>query len=149
MSSRVRARAESTGRFLPLGQAYADAELSGMRYLWASKSSFAALLRSPVHGSLPSLLRGDDYFLPELRRAFEGVVHTPGINMTDPRERPVDLFPPTTIPEGQRRRFSGVLEQPIWEVEHTSRFTLSRNPSALRRPGTADQQDVGEPSSRR
>jgi hypothetical protein len=31
----------------------------------------------------------------------------------------------------------------------TNRFTFSRNPSALRRPGTADQQDVGEATFRR
>jgi hypothetical protein len=116
-----------------------------MRDLWASEGSFAA----PLRGPLPSLLRGDDYFLPELRKAFEGVVHTPGGYMTDCSERPVDLCLTTTIPVGQRRRFSDVLEQSIGEVEHTNRFTFSRNPSALRRPGTADQQDVGEPTSRR
>jgi hypothetical protein len=116
-----------------------------MRDLWASEGSFAA----PLRGPLPSLLRGDDYFLPELRKAFEGVVHTPGGYMTDCSERPVDLCLTTTIPVGQRRRFSDVLEQSIGEVEHTNRFTFSRNPSALRRPGTADQQDVGEATFRR
>ena len=40
---------------------------------------------------MPSLLRGGGYFLPELRKAFEGVVHTPGSSMTDPSKRPVDM----------------------------------------------------------
>jgi patatin-related protein len=134
------------GAFLALGQAYENADLFCLRDLWGSSGSFSALLRSPVRGPLPSLLKGDDYFLPELRKGFDAVVRTPGSNLTDVGQRPVDLFLTTTVPAGQRRRFTDVLEQPLWEIEHTGRFTFSRRPQA---PGQAGVDQFADQDIRR
>jgi len=45
-------------------------DLAGLRDLWIRRGAFQALMRSPFEANPPSLLRGDEYMLAELRTAF-------------------------------------------------------------------------------
>lgn len=58
------------GAALALAQANRRADLSALRNLWSEQGDMEQLLRRPFQGSPTSILRGDDYFLPELRRAM-------------------------------------------------------------------------------
>ena len=44
--------------------------LDGLRNLWVKVASFDKLLRSPYPKDPPSLMKGDEYFTPELQDAF-------------------------------------------------------------------------------
>jgi patatin-related protein len=115
------------GAFLALGQTYETADLGSMLKLWADRGSFEELLRSPIRGNHDSLLRGDDYFLPELEKAFRAVIG-PDPRPTSRHERPIDLFLTCTNLAGEPRPFTDSLGQSLWEVEHTGLFHFSRSP---------------------
>lgn len=134
------------GAFLALGQAYQDADLGSLLELWTERGSFEELLRSPIRGDHSSLLRGDDYFLPELEKAFRGVIRDR--RRTDPEERPIELFLTCTNLAGELHPFADALGQSLWEVEHTGLFRFSRDP---RRAGMARDGDdlVDGPVARR
>ena len=50
-----------------------NAPLSRLDKLWVDKGSLFDLLRDPFERDPPSLLRGDAYFLPTLRAAFQEI----------------------------------------------------------------------------
>lgn len=55
--------------FLALGTVYGHPDLSRMRDLWIRTGGFTSLFRSPLDADVPSLLKGDEYFLPQLAEA--------------------------------------------------------------------------------
>lgn len=59
------------GAALALAQANRHADLRSLRTLWAEQGRMEELLRRPFQGEPTSLLKGDDYFLPELHRAMQ------------------------------------------------------------------------------
>ena len=54
------------GAFLALGMAR-ERDLGPLRDLWLENGSLESLLRTPLAKDPPSLLKGDDYFLPKVR----------------------------------------------------------------------------------
>lgn len=56
--------------FLALALLYEHDDLDSLRNLWIHLADFDRLLRDPLDADTPSLLRGDDYFLVELRNAI-------------------------------------------------------------------------------
>lgn len=48
-------------------------DLEMLRSLWLDKAGLSRLLRGPLDVDPPSLLKGDEYFLPELRSAFQAL----------------------------------------------------------------------------
>ena len=78
-----------TGAALALSQSNVRADLRALRTLWAEQGRMEELLRKPFRGQPTSMLRGDDYFLPELQRAmrllafpFEPRATRPAIDLT-------------------------------------------------------------------
>src|SRR5579863_5554466 len=57
------------GGLLGLAQAY-GADLTPLRDVWIERGAFDQLLRNPYQRDPTSLLRGDEYFLVQLRDAF-------------------------------------------------------------------------------
>lgn len=60
--------------FLALGLLYGHDDLASLRDLWVQLGDFDKLLRDPLDSEAPSLMRGDDFFLPALRRAIEDLM---------------------------------------------------------------------------
>lgn len=116
------------GAFLALGQVFRGVKLGKMGEMWADLGAFEKLIRSPLEANMPSLLNGE-YFLVELRKAFDGVLDDARPLTPYPiKDRPVDLFLTTTLLNGTIHRFSDCFGQNIWETEYTGRFIFSRQP---------------------
>ncbi|ACZ31790.1 Patatin [Xylanimonas cellulosilytica DSM 15894] len=58
------------GAALALAQVNTKADIGQLREVWSTQGQIDVLLREPFRGKPSSLLRGDDYFLPELHRAM-------------------------------------------------------------------------------
>jgi patatin-related protein len=56
---------------LALAQANGKGDLSQLRGLWIQHGQIGDLLRGPFRSGPPSLLKGDDYFYPQIRSAFQ------------------------------------------------------------------------------
>jgi patatin-related protein len=115
------------GGFLALAAAYGT-ELGGLGNLWADKGGLMELLRSPIQGQPPSLLKGDAYFLPELGHAFQSILPAvPNPQPKPPAEVPLDLTITTSVMKGMVREFTDSFGQQITETEHRGRFHFSRD----------------------
>ena len=80
-----------------MAQVNAKADLLNLRTLWAEQGRMEELLRSPFQGKPSSLLRGDDYFLPELGRAMRMLAHPFEARATEgDHGPPIDLTLTTT-----------------------------------------------------
>lgn len=94
--------------------------LSGLKHLWIDRAGMESLLRQPFQSNPPSLLKGDDYFLPELREAFRG--------LTRPFEssgRMVDLTITTTLLTPVSHRAVDVLGTELVQPKHAGLFHFS------------------------
>ena len=118
------------GAALALGQLNANADLTTMRSLWNEQGRMEALLRQPFRGQPSSLLRGDEYFLPELHRAMASLV-----GRYQQVRRPVDLTITTTLLAGRVRTVTDGLGQVLLQREHGSKFHF-RTASEGDEPGT-------------
>ncbi|GAB6985595.1 patatin-like protein [Nocardioides pyridinolyticus] len=86
------------GGALALAQVNASADLATLRGLWSDQGRMQALLRKPFDGQPTSLLRGDEYFLPELSRTMKALAG--GFRSTGRQVHltmPVTLLVPTTL----------------------------------------------------
>jgi patatin-related protein len=113
------------GAFLALGQVY-GADLGRLGRVWVDTGDLGALLRGPFEKDPPSLLKGDDYFLPELRYAFEELLATPGASLRPRGTHPVDLMMTTTALNGIPRRFVDSVGTEIHEADHLALFRFVR-----------------------
>ncbi|MGH2751209.1 MAG: patatin-like protein [Actinomycetota bacterium] len=115
------------GAFLALAAVY-GLDLSSLRDVWAKNGSFLDLLREPLEKDPPSLLRGDDYFLPRLREAFDEVFPSdPASSYRSPEDVPVDLTITTTLFKGEPARFVDDLGTHLNEIDHRARFKFQRS----------------------
>lgn len=108
------------GGALALAQVNKKADLSALRSLWAEQGRMDNLLRKPFQGQPTSLLRGDDYFLPELARAMRSLVAS-----YEPSGRSVDLVMPTTLLTGSTRETPDALGQLMLQSIHGGSLTFS------------------------
>ena len=116
------------GGFLALARCY-GADLGSLRNLWATKGSLGALFRNPFEKDPPSLLRGDEYFLPELRSAFGSIFPSDADeHYRPPHEAPIDLTMTTSVMTGIPRLFHDDYGTAIQEVDHRGRFHFRREP---------------------
>src|SRR5919201_859343 len=99
------------------------ASMEGLRDLWLEEASLAALLRSPLERRPPSLLRGDEVFLPRLERAFERLAAAPPSGAEAATLR---LEIPTTLLAGERRNFLDDAGTVVTDVDHRGRFTFRK-----------------------
>jgi patatin-related protein len=105
----------------------------GLRELWLELGSIDALLRKPSERNAPSLLRGDEYFWPQLTQVLRRLEDAstidkrkdPGPN-PDPRQvrRTTDLLVTVTTLAGEPTRRIDDLDQQLNETTqaHTLRF---------------------------
>ncbi len=77
---------------LALAQTNVNGDIAILKPLWLKHAQFEDLLRPPFQKGAPSLLKGDDYFLPLLEKAFKDM--TLGYTRSD---RDVDLTMTTTL----------------------------------------------------
>src|SRR5262249_52801760 len=100
---------------------------------WTEYAGFGALLRSPWQWKKPSLMRGDGYFLDELRKAIRTVLgEVDAESATAYREdHPVDLFLTTTLVQGKPWPFADDLGQRFSEIEHMGRFKFAYHPESV------------------
>lgn len=108
------------GAALALGQVNKNADLSSLRHLWSQQGRMESLLRTPLRGQPSSLLMGDDYFLPQLRRAMDGLAA--GYVDPGPARRPVDLTLMTTLLTGTQDVTVDSLGQLIPDIQHDGHF---------------------------
>jgi len=113
------------GAALALAQVNEHAELSMLRELWSEQGRMESLLRQPFKGSPTSLLRGDDYFLPQLTDAFKRLA-TP-FKARRAEDYPVDLTITTTLLRGAPLEQLDALGQHLYQNVHEGRFHFSRN----------------------
>jgi patatin-related protein len=119
-------------------------DVGDVRDLWIDIGSFRSLLRSGLDPAPKSILKGDDYFLPEIRREFRRRCRPRDVRQRLPRppeqaagER-VRLFVTGTDilgePVAHQDDFGGVLG----EREHRSLFIVDHDPEREDTPFVAD-----------
>ena len=91
------------GAFLALATAY-NQSLGPLGKLWAESGGLAELLRGPLDRHPPSLLKGDEYFLPRLRAAFDNIFPAGGRGYVNPADAPLDLTITTSLMDGRVER---------------------------------------------
>jgi patatin-related protein len=108
------------GAALALALLY-DGKFIDLRNLWFKTGAFADLLR-PVMGQNPgSLLKGDEYFLPQLQKAFETLAHAPA-PLFPGAATPIDLRLTTTLLTGRRGHMVDDLGVAINDVDYRAHF---------------------------
>jgi patatin-related protein len=113
------------GAFLALALAHRT-DLTGLRDLWVRRGAFQQLLRSPFEKDPPSLLRGDEYLLEELRAAFRGLWRDDPDGRASPEDVPLDLTLTTTLLHGQSTNLFDDFGTLILDVDHRARFRFRR-----------------------
>ncbi|HEX2053154.1 MAG TPA: patatin-like protein [Actinomycetota bacterium] len=117
------------GGFLALATVHGT-KLSSLGALWADKGGLFELLRSVKENEPPSLMRGDEYFLPSLRQAYEAIRPPEGAPPLIPAdEAPIHLTITTSVINGRVMEFRDDFGQPILEVEHRGQFVFERGVS--------------------
>lgn len=114
------------GAALALAQLH-DTSLYGLREVWLSQAGLEQLMRDPGEDDPPSLLRGDDYFLPAIERALGNIAQGPAA----PKDGvPMMLSLTTTllngIGEAQLDDFGAVVEDTV----HRAHFVFERRGGA-------------------
>jgi patatin-related protein len=109
-------------------------DLGVLRDVWLDSGSLQDLLRQPFRGSPPSLLKGDEFFLPELRRALR-LLATPyqSGSPIDGNDRPMDLTITTTLLRGVPGVVVDDAGQVVTQTRHDGLFRFRRGPT---HPGT-------------
>ncbi len=112
------------GACLALSLANRKGGLDLLRDLWAEQGRMDNLLRAPFRGQPTSLLRGDEYFLPELTRALRSLTAdfdpTPGYA--------VDLTITTTLLGGATLLTTDGLGQRLPQRRHGANFRFATSP---------------------
>ncbi len=111
------------GAALAIAQVNRKADLSIMRRLWAEQGRLESLLRTPFQGHPSSLLKGDEYFLPELNRAMHALASQPEIEL----DNVVDLTITTTILNPASVVTVDALGQNVYQQVHEGQFHFSGN----------------------
>ena len=99
-----------------------DAEVAGLRGLWLRLGALEELLRQPTSANPPSLMRGDEYFLPELKNAID----SSRPRAPRPDDVPMDLIITTTLLNAWPRGMPGHFGTIIQDAEHRGEFIFRR-----------------------
>lgn len=117
------------GAFLALALAR-DKDLAHMRDMWRRYGGLEQLLRDPLSKNPPSLLQGDDYFLPRIHAALQDVLkqdlpRDPGAPQANNIAQPVELFLTGTLWQGRKSSFSDDMATTITEVDYDATFRFA------------------------
>lgn len=110
------------GAFLAAAIAW-NSSLAALRDIWLEKGSFDALLRPALQADAPSLLKGDEYFLPELQRAFASLRNP---QRTPVKDRPIHLTITTSLLKPQNSSTDDDFGSLVMDVDHRGEFVFSR-----------------------
>ena len=121
------------GIFLALAQAR-DRDLHLMLDLWRDHGGLEALLRDPLQKNPPSLLKGDDYFLPQIRTALGDVLGPKGAlgqlaasSGAANGERHIDLIITGTLWDGRSSFFTDDMGARITEIDYDATFHFTKD----------------------
>lgn len=115
------------GAALALALIYGS-DFSSLREVWMNMGAFDELLRPPVGDNPASLLRGDDYFLPQIEEAFSKLakLDDPALANAPPpttvQKTPIDLRMTTTLLKGRLACTVDDLGTPVGDMDHRARF---------------------------
>jgi patatin-related protein len=101
--------------------------MASLRNLWLESASLARLFRDPLWDRRPpSLLKGDDYFLPELRFAFSQLVDPMARSPVE--SQPMDLTLTGTQLVGVQSKLADDFGTVLADITHRVRFRFQRGP---------------------
>src|SRR5574340_680493 len=125
------------GAALALAQANTCSDLSRLRDLWIERGRIESMLRQPFQESPPSLLKGDEYFWPELRSALRGIVEP-----FERSDRSIDLTITTTLLTEVNERTVDALGTQVIQQQFAGWFrfrgsTKTANGAAAQSPGAS------------
>lgn len=119
-------------------------DLAPTREVWIEKADIEALLQDGMAPEPHSILRGNDYYLPELEKAFRAIAasgYQPGPKDVPSLQRDpagsfvpwedLDVFITGTYLEGRPETFYDCREAPIFSVSHNGVFHLRHRPRRL------------------
>jgi patatin-related protein len=112
------------GAALALALIYGS-EYSMLRDVWKEMGAFDELLRPPLGHNPGSLLRGDDYFLPQIEDAFGRLARLGESRPDEPatvQSMPIDLRMTTTLLEGRLACTVDDLGTHVGDKDHRARF---------------------------
>lgn len=113
------------GAALGLSLVYGS-DFSVLRNVWMIMGSFDELLRPPMGSNPGSLLRGNDYFLPQITAAFTqlAAAQSSGSNgaAKAPYTTPLDLRLTTTLLKGRPAFTVDDLGTRVGDIDHRARF---------------------------
>ena len=123
--------------------------LVGLREVWLDVADFEALLRSPYETDQPSVLKGDEYFTPELRDGIEQLLGE-GTVTPEPGEHPLTLLVTTTLLNGEDSQLVDDFGTQIPDVRHNGLFKFDRtqlmeDPLLIRRLALAARSSASFP----
>jgi patatin-related protein len=113
------------GAALAMGHVY-DTSLYGLRDVWLESGALDGLLRDAGEADPPSLLDGDNAFLPALTQAFASLVQGRSGPVGEPDEMPIDLSLAATRLSGRKDRIVDDLGSIIEDLVHRTRFHFER-----------------------
>lgn len=102
-----------------------DSTLGRLRDLWLRLGSLEDLLRRAGEKDPPSLMRGDDYFTPEITKALAELRSS----TTPPAEVPMDLTITTTLLRARSRGLADHFGTIIHDADHRGEFAFRRGRS--------------------
>jgi patatin-related protein len=101
--------------------------LAPLRDLWIDKGTLTTLLRDPLQPKAQSLLKGDDFFLPELRKAFRALWNPNPALRRRAQEAPIILSVTTSLLEGKSNKIADDYGTIINDISHKARFVFKRS----------------------
>lgn len=127
---------------LALAQANAEGDLAQLKELWIQNGQIGDLLREPFHRGPASLLKGDDYFYPQIRSAFRRLTQNfhRAVDASD-QVRPVDLTIPATLLTPVQSELSDYLGTAVVQPQHAGLFHF-RGGTGDPEPDTSNPVDV-------
>lgn len=101
-------------------------KFESLRQVWMETGALEDLLSSPVGPNKGALLRGDEFFLPQIQAAFKGlaVELTP---LDTPYTSSIDLQLTTTLLTGRQVQTVDALGTSVGDVDYRGRFHFRRN----------------------
>jgi patatin-related protein len=117
-----------------------DSPVEKLRGLWLELGAFESLLRAPTVSDPPSLMQGDEYFLPEIRDAIAQLANQP----TDPAEVPMELIITTTLLNAWPRGIPDSFGTIIQDADHRGEFTFRRGVGESGDDGADPRDDFAE-----
>jgi patatin-related protein len=128
------------GAALALAQANSAADLSSLRDIWVDQGRIETLLRQPFRGAPTSLLRGDEFFLPQLNEALTRLA-VPN-DIVDRHSAPLDLTITTTVLGGNQTITVDSMGQRLPQLVHAGKFRWKRRPDDAT-PDPFAKHDIG------